>query len=337
MSFLLSCISTKHSMLKEHWQQTGQTSQIGRTGFANQQEQETQASETEQYIVCPLTVLGSMEKPKEDQGGLLCLLNDSGKMMSSVELPMPAGMVQTEDGVLVASLGTIHKVTADLGQVRQDVVSMPAFNLLHSMSRSRHGYLVASTGLDAIVEFTAEGQVLWNWWATEHGFSYTPTGELRSVDKTADHRSVKYGTLAQTTHINSVAELPDGRILATLFHQGMVIAIERESGAWVPVLEGLDHPHSIRILANDYFTVADTARGRALMVRLRDGRGIIEAEVQADTNWLQDCLYDSQRDHWVLVDGKNSRISFRSGIAGKKPFVQFDLNPEWRLYEVLAL
>lgn len=334
MSFLLSCISTKHSMLKQHWKQTGQAEQARQSISAQQIKDE---DETEQHIECPLTVLGSMQKPEEDQGGLLCLLDDMGNLLTSMELPMPAGMAMAEDGVLVASLGAVHNVTVDLGKVRQDVVSLPAFNLLHSMSRSQRGYLVASTGLDAIVEFTREGQVLWNWWATDHGFAYTPAGKRRTVDKTADHRSVKYGTLAQTTHINSVAELPDGRILATLFHQGMVIAIERESGAWEPILQGLDHPHSIRILTNDYFTVADTARGRALMVHITNGRGTIAAEVQANTTWLQDCSYDQKRDHWVLVDGKNSRISLRTGIAGEKTLAQFDLSPEWRLYEVLAL
>ncbi|HEV7234646.1 MAG TPA: hypothetical protein VGN15_00610, partial [Ktedonobacteraceae bacterium] len=96
MSFLLSCISTKHSMLKQHWNQTGQTSQVRQ---AKQAKQTKRARETEQSIECPLTVLGSMQKPNDDQGGLLCLLDDKGNTVNSVELPMPAGMVPTEDGV----------------------------------------------------------------------------------------------------------------------------------------------------------------------------------------------------------------------------------------------
>ena len=324
-------------MLKQHWKQTGQTGQAEQAKSRSSAQPGQAVDEIEPHIECPLTVLGSMQKPTEDQGGLLCLLDDRGNLVASRELPMPAGMTMGDDGVLVASLGAVHNVTADLGNIRHEVVSLPTFNLLHSLSRSQRGYLVASTGLDAIVEFTAEGEVVWHWWATEHGFDYTPAGNRRTVDKTADHRSVKYGTLAQTTHINSAAELPDGRILATLFHQGMVIAIERKSGAWEPILQGLDHPHSIRVLTNDYFTVADTARGRALMVHINNGRGTIAAEVQANTTWLQDCSYDQKRDHWVLVDGKNSRISLRSGIAGEKTLAQFDLSPEWRLYEVLAV
>jgi len=312
MGFLLSCISTNHALLKKHWQQS------------------------REQTSCPVTVLGSREKPKDDQGGLLCVIDDNGEIEAQVGLTMPAGMVFSDDGILVAAHDTIHEVANDLSSVRPSVISLPSFNLLHSLSRTQRGYLAASTGLDAIVEFTRDGQQIWSWWATEHGFAYTPENVRRTLDKAADYRGVKYGTLAQTTHVNSAAELPDGTILATLFHQGMVISIDRESGAWQPVLEGLDHPHAVRILAQDYFTVADTGHGRALMVRLSAGRGSIETEVQADTNWLQDSFYDYQHDRWLLVDGKNSRVILWTGTAEHKARV-LDLDPEWRLYEVLPL
>lgn len=313
MQFLLSCISTKHSMLKKHWDNTRESTS------------------------CPLTVLGSHQKPKEDQGGLLCLLDDAGNTQRSVELPMPAGLSYSDNGVFVASLDAIHEVTPDLSIVERDIVQLPSFNLLHSMSRTQRGYLVASTGLDAILEFTREGELLWSWWATDHGFEFTPTGERRIVDKEANHRGVKYGTLAQTTHVNSVAELPSGQVLATLFHQGSIISIERESGEWQTVLDGLDHPHSVRVLTEDYITVADTGRGRALLINLKDGKGTIEAEVKADTNWLQDAYFDFRHDQWLLVDGKNSRVVIRNGTTGDRVVNEVKLDPEWRLYEVFPL
>src|SRR5215469_928319 len=248
MRLLLSCISTKHSVLKQHWTESGQQTQ------------------------CPLTVLGSYEKPKEDLGGLLCLVEDMGRSQKTVELKMAAGMVDSGGGVLVTAFSSIHEVDADLGIVRKDVISSPLFNALHSISRTRRGYLVASTGLDLLLEFNRDGEILWSWWATDHGFELTPVGRRRELDKSADHRTVKYGTLSQTTHINAAAELRDGRILASLFHQGMVIAIDRESGEWQPVLGGLDHPHAVRVLDDSrdksgtyHFTVADTVHGRALL------------------------------------------------------------------------
>lgn len=309
MKLLVSCISTKHSVLKEHW------------------------SASSEKTECPLTVLGSYEKPKEDLGGLVCLLGNQGKARQTVELKMAAGMVDSEQGVFVTSFSGIHELDPERGSVRENVVSSPLFNALHSISRTRQGYLVASTGVDLLVEFNRQGEILWTWWATDHGFERTPAGRRRQIDKAADHRTLKYGTLSQTTHVNSAAELPDGRVLATLFHQGTVIAIDRASGEWQTVLSGLDHPHSVRVLDEQHFTVADTVGGRALLVSLTGQEGKIEAQVEAGTNWLQDCRYDARSNCWVLVDGKNSRIVLRGGPAGEQALAHFDLDPEWRLYE----
>ena len=318
MNFLLSCISTRHSLLKNHWAQSQQA----------QQEAQTE---------CPVTVLGSLQKPKEDQGGLLCLLDENGNVNASLDMSMPAGIVPATQGFLIATMYDVHRVSRDLSHVEPATISLPSFNLLHSLSRSQRGYLVASTGLDVIVEFSESGERLWDWWAVEHGFETTPDGQPRFINKSEDYRGVKFGTLAQTTHVNSVAELPDGTILATLFHQGTLIAIERESGNWQVVLDGLDHPHSVRILNQDYVTIADTGRGQGLLVNIKGLKGTIEARVDAQTSWLQDCSYNERNDLWTLVDGKKTRIVLRSGPTGEKPYGQIELNPEWRLYEALTL
>lgn len=311
---LLSCISTQHSLLKQHWEKS------------------------RDEIACPVTVLGSFQKPKEGKAGLLCLLDESGQPQQAVELLSPAGMVRSSDGrIFVATATTIHKIEPDLSALEQDVVTLPLFNVLHSLSRTRRGYLVASTGTDVLAEFDEAGNLLWDWWATEHGFDLTPIGVPRVLNKAEDHRVIKYGTLEQTTHVNSAAELPDGRVLATLFHQGSVIIIDRETGSWHTVLDGLNHPHSVRILDEQHFTIADTGNGRALLVSLVDSLGRVILDVKAETDWLQDCQYSERDDCWFLVDGKNSRIFRYGGISGCKPAEQIDLDPEWRLYELLLL
>lgn len=272
-------------------------------------------------------------------GGLLCLIEDLGCTQKTATLSMAAGMTASEQGVFVTTFNSIYEVSPHLEAVRPEGISSPLFNALHSISRTRSGYLVASTGLDLLLEFNREGDILWEWWATEHGFAQTPTGQTRQLDKSADYRSTRYGTLQQTTHVNSAAELPDGRFLATLFHQGMVIAIDRETGNWQPLVEGLDHPHSVRILDERHFTVADTVHGKALLVRLSASgtRAEVIEEVDAETHWLQDCSYDLERDAWILVDGQNSRVSLRRGRSGDRSLASFELDPEWRLYEACVL
>src|SRR5437763_6358392 len=313
MRLLLSCISTNHSVLKQHW---------------------TESSEQTQ---CPLTVLGSYQKPQQNLGGLLCLIEDMGSSQKTLELKMAAGMVASDRGVFVTAYDSIHEFDAGSGIVHPQVVSSPLFNALHSISRTRRGYLVASTGLDLLLEFNRDGETLWSWWATDHGFEFTPGGRRRKIDKSADHRTIQYGTLSQTTHLNSATELPDGRFLASLFHQGMVIVIDRETGEWQPVLEGLDHPHSVRVLDERHFTVADTVHGRALLVGINGKGGYIEEEVDTGTSWLQDCRYDVDHNCWILVDGKNSRVVLRRGHSGNKKLAEFNFDPEWRLYETHVL
>src|SRR5207247_659860 len=114
---------------------------------------------------------------------------------------------------------------------------------------------------------------LWSWWATEQGLDVTPRGRQRVLDRTVDYRGVEFGTLAQTTHVNAAIELPDGQMLASLFHQGMLVAIDRESGRWRPVLEGLRHPHALHLLDDHHVTLADSGRGLALLASL-DGSSL---------------------------------------------------------------
>jgi hypothetical protein len=313
MKILVSCISTCHSRLKEHW------------------------SQSDQYLRRPLGALGDYQKPN-NLGGLLSLLNEDGEVLKKLPLTMPAGMVASDNGhILVASRSAIYKVAPDLSAVSKQTLSAPCFNALHSLSRTRRGYLVASTGLDLLLEFDNQGHILWEWWATDHGFTRTPMGRERTVDKAADHRDIDYGTLTHTTHVNSAVERPDGSILATLFHQGMVVLIDRRSGQWHPVLQELEHVHAVRLLDDCHFTVADTGRGRALLVRLENGCSYIEEEIMADTNWLQDCFYNPQENRWLLVDGENARLLWRGGRAGRQPLGEYKLDPEWRLYEALIL
>jgi len=83
-----------------------------------------------------------------------------GSLQKTLELEMAAGMVATDSGIFITSFGSFHEVDADLGIVRQNVVSSPLFNALHSISRTRRGYLVASTGLDLLLEFNRDGEIL---------------------------------------------------------------------------------------------------------------------------------------------------------------------------------
>src|SRR5256886_17520296 len=98
MRLLLSCISTNHSVLKEHWTESSQQTQ------------------------CPLTVLGSYQKPQQNLGGLLCLIEDMGSSQKTLELKMAAGMVASDRGVFVTAYASIHEFGVGSGIVHPQVV-----------------------------------------------------------------------------------------------------------------------------------------------------------------------------------------------------------------------
>ncbi len=82
-------------------------------------------------------------------------------------------------------------------------------------------------------------------YATEHEYARTPKGEKRTVERGLDHHQYNYPTLYQTTHINSAIVLDSDYYLATLFHQGLLVKINRTNGKLEVLLSELNCPHAL--------------------------------------------------------------------------------------------
>jgi len=81
-------------------------------------------------------------------------------------------------------------------------VSLPCFNDLHHVAVTREGHLlVANTGLDMVVRFTPQGEVLarWNVLGADPWSRFSPDVDYRRVDSTKPHPS----------HPNAVFQLGD--------------------------------------------------------------------------------------------------------------------------------
>ena len=312
MKLLLSCVSVEHTLLKQEW------------------------AKTAQYPDRPSNVLGRPKKLPEKKNGIVCIIDETGSILESIRVWMPTGMLVREETLLVASPWGIHSMDRNLSNVTWNVYNMPWFNGLHTIAQTRSGFLVTSTGLDLLLEFDQTGKLLWSWWDIDHGLNITPSGLQRFIKKSADHRRFFYDTPENTTHINSAVELENGDILATLFHQGMVIYIQRASGQWNPLVENLNHPHFVRLLDGNSFTVADSAHGKALLLRMLSSKeACIEQEISLDTDWLADCFYDKEHECWYLLDAHNSQVVFYDVPSQKYSHLSFDSN--WRMYSVERL
>jgi hypothetical protein len=304
--FVVSAISTNLPALQAHWSRADASRER------------------------PLGTLGTGEKPEVDLGGALCRVSTQ---RLEREVVMPSSLAADGGTLLVASPWAVSRIDATLAVLDPVVWDLPLLNAVHWLSRSRSGWLIVSSGIDLVFEVDGRGTVLWTWWAMDNGYERDPLGRVRSIDRQADHRGIDYGTLTNVTHVNAAAEMHDGSVLATLFHQGQLVRIRRD-GRTTVVLSGLQHPHAVRLLPDGRASIADTGRGRVLLVDV--DRGCSEEVVSIATDWLQDARWDTGSASWVLVDGRTPQIVV---IPGRTPDdVHLDkaeihrFAPTWRLY-----
>jgi hypothetical protein len=261
---------------------------------------------------------------------VLVRVDDGGQIEQMVPLWSPKGMLNSEGRVLVACYSEVRAFSPDLNS-STTFISDDWCNDLHSLRPSSRGILLAVSGVDAAVEFSSTGNVLWQWWAVEHGFATNRKGEPWALEKQKDHRRFSYPIELQSTHINAIAELDESTYIATLLHRDVLISIDRATGRCSVLLEGLGRPHAVRVIDRDLVTLADTTAGDGVIVRIRAGRATVADRVHADTRWLHDAYYNGKQ--WLLVDGANSRVVHVDETGRVARVDNFD--SEWCLYEVL--
>ena len=189
--------------------------------------------------------------------------------------------------------GNIFRIglDADPGRLLQRI-SHPHFNDLHSLERTRRGLLAAASGTDLVIEVDLNGEVLWEWWAAEHGYSVTPSGDERPSGRGGEHRNRYYHTRYQSTHVNcATVRDPDQErfILCLLFHQGQLIQIDRSLPPGQQhgqiLLDGLARPHSLEKIPGGWILCNSLSKELVLL----DDELRVSGTVFYDGGWIQDC------------------------------------------------
>jgi hypothetical protein len=264
---------------------------------------------------------------------LVARVDETGHVERAVPLWGPEGLLPFCGRLLVACPWSIRSLSFELDDERS-FLSQPWCNYLHSMRVTVRGLLVAASGVDALFELGADATLRWQWWATEHGYMESACGGPRHLEPLAEHRGLKYDTPLHSTHVNSALELDDATILATLFHQGELVAINRATGESRRLLGGLKRPHAVRRCPDGTLTLANTGAGEALRLSLVGRERVeVQARVQCDTTWLQDAYFVDER--WLLVDGANARVIHADASGRTLRVDQFP--PDWRLYEAIPI
>jgi hypothetical protein len=308
-----SFVMTRLDLMEEHWRRHSILREVGRIGT---------------------------NKPigrDVDLGGRFLLINWPDKtILAERTFSCPAGFDRLGPSggpFVLASMRQNELYVTDSAFQVQRVVSNPLFNDLHSVSASRSGVLVTSTGLDAILEISSEGDVVWTWFAFQHGFAVDQFGNERFVDVTStDHRLRDYPTLTQTTHVNAAIEDPSNSaiVYASLFHQGAIIRIDKVGGCCEVVYDGLRNCHglrAVRINATSGYSVANTRGGE---VTLFDTRFTPLRRISFDSDWIADA-YVTDRGTCIIADAASNRIVECDWHGHECSAFHFD--PRWRIYQ----
>jgi hypothetical protein len=216
-------------------------------------------------------------------------------------------------------------------------ISHPYLNDLHSLERTSRGLLATCSGTDLVIELDLEGSSLYEWWATEHGYTVTPSGKERTSGRDQEHRDQYYHTRYHTTHVNDATfRDPDERyLLAVLFHPGEVVQIDRalppEKQKAEVVLDGLARPHGLEKTPQGWLLCNSLSKELLL---LDEDLKVVE-RIEYDGGWIQDCTMLSS-GRILLNDVDNHRVVEFAGppweIGSVTPY-----NESWRMGELLEI
>lgn len=276
---------------------------------------------------------GAFQKVRVDQQGAIAAFDFmTGELVYSRVLDSPAGFAFTESHIFVNSMHGNRVQVLDPCFDLADSLATTLMNDLHSITASSEGFLITCSGTDSVLEVTPDGEPLWTWLACEHGFRQTPRGQSMRIDRQHDYRSTLIDTRDQSTHCNSAlpAEHNDrDAVLVTLFHQGQLIAIDKQSGKHAALVHGMQNPHNIRRRAGGW--VISEARPGAVV--LLDENFWITDVIEKDFNWLQDALPLDDEGQLIIADANNNRFVLWD-IAHSKPVREMSYSRDWDIYQV---
>jgi hypothetical protein len=190
---------------------------------------------------------------------------------------------------------------------------------VRSLRRTENGILVAAGGVDAVLEFDLDGNLIWSWWATEHGYDQAHGGGKRVIDKEVDHRLKNYPGRLQTTHLNSAIIDPydSSKVLTVLFYQGAIARIDRATGEHEEVISGLAGPHHIRPHSKGYM-ISNSRKGEVLLYDKNYNllERIAGTSRLFPVKWVQDALEMPSGSH-LIADCNSFNLRERD-LSGKE-------------------
>lgn len=304
---------------------------------------------------------GSVKRRKPTTGGIVLLTIDKGKIVEKeivAKLMEPRG-IDYKNGKL--ALSSEDKIYIFQNDIEPQIITYKWLSYIHTVkfNENSNKLLVASSGVDTVMEFNLHAnKKIWEWNAWENGINRgvnPQTGEthcltrdkekakrLKNQGKQVIHienpTEQKLPTALRAAFINSAEYDSDGDILITMFHEGELKKIYRDSSELGTIMKGFNKPHGGMRSGNNYL-LTDTAGGRVV---LQDKTNQISYDFRnlagkdnrlQDLEWLQTSHHkkdfiitvDSNRMHFSIIDIKNNKL------------VQIPFDKNWAVQDFIIL
>lgn len=251
---------------------------------------------------------------QNDVGGVLLLIDpnlegSSPIMLSEMDITTPMGLCffSKEVGLLVGSSNTILRIKG--GKIVEELRNN-LFSQVHVLTKTKNNTVIAAcSNTDSLVEFNplSSKDSVWEWIATDYDeFSIDRTGKSRKIDNKINYQKLQdFGTRNHTTHINSVEVYDKSHVLATLFHQGCLIRINKKTKKTETIINNLINPHGVHKISTGYI-LSDTKNGRVVLLK---NNLTVKSIFNVKSKWVQDSV--EYNDNIIIIgDDDNGNLIF---------------------------
>jgi hypothetical protein len=214
----------------------------------------------------------------------------------------PSSVARLDDGLtLISEWKSVVWVDEDGSVVRREQHDL--MNEVHEVERTDRGtFLVASTGLDTVVEFDEDWNVLWRWHMWEHvdpatrpGNYYPPAVVGQSVREIAFSPDERY-------HLNYVTELDPETLLCSARLYG-VFTIDKATGEVRETITDCEESHN-PVAVDDDVVLCESGRDRVVSTDMESVTGVL---FEGGLDFVKDADPMGGGD-WLVTDTKNDRV-----------------------------
>tara|TARA_B100001741_G_C16548835_1_gene598255 strand:- start:978 stop:2087 length:1110 start_codon:yes stop_codon:yes gene_type:complete len=304
---------------------------------------------------------GSTQRRKPDFGGVVSLSLHKGKLFNDEllsQLKEPRGIDFLNNKLAVSSEEKVFIITDKVQVLENDY-----FSYIHTVSFcpfDDNRLIVSSSGFDCIFEYDLkEFNLVWEWFAWENGFDMgkdpiTNSDVLLTRDKEQAEKWHQEGknfllidnpktqslpTAHRSAFINSVSYHMDKEnlILATFFHVGKMMQINKKDNSVLTVIDSMQHPHGGK--QSDTISLAtSTNSGEIVLIKDSIEYRYYTNELEGkpmelgEIEWLQNSILVD--DFIITID--SNRTSFLIFSPDKGLYDIIPYNKDWAIQDIVC-